>query len=155
MICLRNSHESAPKRARPVNGEATKDNKRYRFQTSKQSRARFSLIKNVLTWNGNSLDINMENVNSGCHRLRSQGHRYKDESENCSVMSDSLQHHGLCPWNSPGQNTRVRSPFPSPEMVICNCGVSPQLNYDASTTEASATPQRALELVWFSRYVPN
>ena len=33
-------------------------------------------------------------------------------SESCSVMSDSLQLHGLyCPWNSPGQNTRVGSLF--------------------------------------------
>ena len=31
-------------------------------------------------------------------------------SESCSVMSDSLQPHGLCsPWNSPGQNTAVSS----------------------------------------------
>ena len=40
----------------------------------------------------------------------------KDESKmgkvkvKVSVMSDSLQSHGLCsPWNSPGQNTRVGS----------------------------------------------
>ena len=32
------------------------------------------------------------------------------ESESCSVMSDSLQPHGLhIPWNSPGQNTGVGS----------------------------------------------
>ena len=32
------------------------------------------------------------------------------ESESYSVMSDSLQHHGLySPWNSPGQNTGVGS----------------------------------------------
>ena len=32
------------------------------------------------------------------------------ESESLSVMSDSLQHYGLCsPWNSPGQNTGVGS----------------------------------------------
>ena len=37
----------------------------------------------------------------------------KSESESCSVMSDSLQPHGLySPWNSPGQNTGVGSlPF--------------------------------------------
>ena len=30
------------------------------------------------------------------------------EREHCSVVSDSLQPHGLyCPWNSPGQNTGV------------------------------------------------
>ena len=34
----------------------------------------------------------------------------KYESESCSVMSDSLQLHGLySPWNSPGQNTGVGS----------------------------------------------
>ena len=34
----------------------------------------------------------------------------KSESESHSVMSDSLQHHGLySPWNSPGQNTGVGS----------------------------------------------
>ena len=32
------------------------------------------------------------------------------EHESCSVTSDSLQPHGLySPWNSPGQNTGVRS----------------------------------------------
>ena len=32
------------------------------------------------------------------------------ENESCSVVSDSLQPHGLYrPWNSPGQNTRVGS----------------------------------------------
>ena len=32
----------------------------------------------------------------------------QSESESCSVMSDSLQLHGLySPWNSPGQNTGV------------------------------------------------
>ena len=32
------------------------------------------------------------------------------ESESCSVVSDSLQPHGLCsPWNSPGQNIGVGS----------------------------------------------
>ena len=34
------------------------------------------------------------------------------ESESHSAVSDSLQPHGLyCPWNSPGQNTRVGSLF--------------------------------------------
>ena len=33
-------------------------------------------------------------------------------SESCSVMSNSLQTHGLySPWNSPGQNTGVGSPY--------------------------------------------
>ena len=34
----------------------------------------------------------------------------KSESENCSVVSDSLRLHGLySPWNSPCQNTGVGS----------------------------------------------
>ena len=34
----------------------------------------------------------------------------EEESESCSVVSDSLWHHGLySPWNSPGQNTGVGS----------------------------------------------
>ena len=34
--------------------------------------------------------------------------KLKVESESCSVVSDSLQPHGLySPWNSPGQNTRA------------------------------------------------
>ena len=42
---------------------------------------------------------------------------YDSESESCSVMSDSLQLHGLySPWNSQGQNTGVGNfLFPSPE----------------------------------------
>ena len=35
---------------------------------------------------------------------------YHLESESCSIMSDSLQTHGLySPWNSPGQNTGMGS----------------------------------------------
>ena len=38
------------------------------------------------------------------------GHYFMIESESHSVVSDSLQPHGLCsPWNSPGQNTGVGS----------------------------------------------
>ena len=34
------------------------------------------------------------------------------KKKSCSVMSNSLQPHGLyCPWNSPGQNTGVGSLF--------------------------------------------
>ena len=37
-------------------------------------------------------------------------YRKESESESHSVVSDSLQHHGLySPWNSPGQNTGVGS----------------------------------------------
>ena len=36
----------------------------------------------------------------------------RNESESCSVVSDSLRPHGLySPWNSPGQNTGVGSHF--------------------------------------------
>ena len=39
----------------------------------------------------------------------------KCETESRSVVSNSLQPHGLySPWNSPGQNTGVGKPFPSP-----------------------------------------
>ena len=35
---------------------------------------------------------------------------FESESESCSVMSDSLQPHGLYSlWNSPGQNTGMGS----------------------------------------------
>ena len=38
--------------------------------------------------------------------------RYESESESCSVMSDSLQPHGLySPWYSTGQNTEMGSHF--------------------------------------------
>ena len=42
---------------------------------------------------------------------------YGSERVSCSVVSDYLQPHGLqisrllCPWNSPGKNTRVAIPF--------------------------------------------
>ena len=39
----------------------------------------------------------------------------ESESENRSLVSDSVQPHGLySPWNSPGQNIGVDKPFPSP-----------------------------------------
>ena len=45
-------------------------------------------------------------------------------SESCSVVSDSLQPHGLYgPWNSPGQNTGVGT-FPSPG-DLPNPGIEP------------------------------
>ena len=48
-------------------------------------------------------------------------------SESCSVVSDSLQPHGLySPWNSLGQNTGVGSP--SPLQGICPTqGLNPGL----------------------------
>ena len=47
-------------------------------------------------------------------------------SESCSVMSDSLQSHGLYrPWNSPGQNTGVGSLF-LPPGDLPNPGIKPR-----------------------------
>ena len=49
------------------------------------------------------------------------------KSESRSVMSDSLRPHGLySPWNSPGQNTGVGRPFPSPGNLP-NPGIEPLL----------------------------
>ena len=43
-------------------------------------------------------------------REKKKKERMWSERESCSVMSDSLQPHGLCSaWNSPGQNTGVGS----------------------------------------------
>ena len=51
------------------------------------------------------------NLDEGKSKIRSAGLPYftlMTISENCSVVSDSLQPHGLySPWNSPGQNTGV------------------------------------------------
>jgi len=55
---------------------------------------------------------------SGCLRqplyllsiLGAESSLYKKKSQSCSLVSDSLQPHGLSsPWNSPGQNTGVCS----------------------------------------------
>ena len=49
----------------------------------------------------------------------------KSESESHSVVSDSLQPHGLhSPWNSPGQNSGVGSPCHSPGDLL-NPGIEP------------------------------
>ena len=51
----------------------------------------------------------------------------KHKSESCSVVSDSLQHHGLySPWNSPGQNTGVGS-FPLLQGIFPTQGSNPGL----------------------------
>ena len=43
-------------------------------------------------------------------RIGREGEKWKYESESRSVVSDSLQPHGLySPWNFPGQNTGMRS----------------------------------------------
>ena len=44
--------------------------------------------------------------------VKAQLFHYYEKSESCSVVSNSLQPHGLySPWNSPGQNTGVGSYF--------------------------------------------
>ena len=59
----------------------------------------------------------------------------------CSVMSNSLRHHGLqlarllCPWTSPGKNTGSGLPFPSPEEVS-NPGIEPW----SSASQADSLP---------------
>ena len=51
----------------------------------------------------------------------------ESESESCSVMSDSLQSHGLCsPWNFPGQNTEVGN-IPLLEGIFPTHGSNPGL----------------------------
>ena len=66
------------------------------------------------------------------------------ESESHSVMSDSLWPHGLCSsWNSPGQNTGMGKPFPSPGN-LSNPGIkprSPALQVYSLPTELSGKPQ--------------
>ena len=50
----------------------------------------------------------------------------QSERESHSVMSNSLQPRGLySPWNSPGQNTGVGKPFPSPG-DLPNQGIEPR-----------------------------
>ena len=49
-------------------------------------------------------------INYSANVLRVLSNFVNHESESCSIMSDSLQPHGLySPWNSPGQNTEVGS----------------------------------------------
>ena len=70
------------------------------------------------------------------------------ENENFSVMSDSLQPHGLQtarhfgPWKSLGQNTGVGSLFSSPE-DLSNPGIKPRtlaLEEDSLLSEPPAKP---------------
>ena len=68
---------------------------------------------------------------------------WKEGSESCSVMSDSLQPHKLySPWDSPGQNIGVGSLsllqgiFPNPGMELG----SPALQADSLPTELSGQP---------------
>ena len=46
-------------------------------------------------------------------------------SESCSAVSDSLPTRLLCPWNSPGKNTAVGKPFPSPRDLL-DPGIEPR-----------------------------
>ena len=50
------------------------------------------------------------------------------ESESRSVMSDSLQPHGLSPWNSPGQNAGVGS-FSLLQGIFPTPGLRPGLSH--------------------------
>ena len=66
------------------------------------------------------------------------------ESESDSVVSDSLQPHGLySPWKSPGQNTGVGKPFPCPG-DLPNLGIeprSPVLQADSLPAEPQGKPK--------------
>ena len=68
----------------------------------------------------------------------------KSESENHSVVSNSLWSHGLySPWNSPGQNTGVGKPFPSPR-DLPSPGIEPRSPAswaDALLSELSGKPK--------------
>ena len=65
-------------------------------------------------------------------------------SESCLVVSNSLQPHGLySPWNSPGQNTEVGKPFPSPG-DLSNPGIKPRflaLQADSLPEESPGKPK--------------
>ena len=71
----------------------------------------------------------------------------------CSVVSNSLQPHGLynppdsCLWNSPGQNIGVGLPFPPPGNVP-SPGIqlrSPALQADSLPSEPPSNPIQGLE----------
>ena len=67
----------------------------------------------------------------------------ESENESLSIVSDSLQPHGLCsPWNSPGQNTGEGRQFPSPG-DLPNPGIeprSPALQADSLPPEPPGKP---------------
>ena len=66
------------------------------------------------------------------------------ESESCSVMSDSLQSHGLySPWNSPGQYTGVGR-HSLLQVDLPNLGMelrSPTLQADSLPAELEGKPK--------------
>ena len=67
-----------------------------------------------------------------------------NESESCSVLSDSFWSHGLYkPWNFPGQNTGVGS-LTLLQGIFLNSGVkprSPTLQVDSLPTEPQGKPK--------------
>ena len=66
-----------------------------------------------------SLPISKSSPNSVCANFK--------RSESCSVVSNSLQSHGLYrPWNSPGQNTGVDS-LPLLQGIFPTQGLNPGL----------------------------
>ena len=69
---------------------------------------------------------------------------FESESESCSIMSDSLQPHGLySPWNSPGQNTGVGS-LSLLQEFFPNLGIEPRslaLQIDSLTVEPQGKPK--------------
>ena len=70
------------------------------------------------------------------HHHPSTGHKIVKESESRSVVSNSLQPHGLySPWTSPGQNTGVGGPFPSLG-DLPNPGIKPR----SPTLQADSLP---------------
>ena len=77
-----------------------------------------------------------------------------NESESHSVVSNSLQPHGLCPWTSPGQNTGVgglsflQGIFPTQESSsgILHCRqILNQLSYQGSPQVESTNLLSALD----------
>ena len=68
----------------------------------------------------------------------------ESERESHSVVSDSLQPHGLCsPWNSPGQNTGVGSLFLL-QGILPSPGIqprSPSLQADSLPSEPQGKPK--------------
>ena len=63
------------------------------------------------------------------------------ESESCSVMSNSLQPHGLySPWNSPGQNTGMGSCSPLQGSSQPSAPRSPSSHADSLPAEPQGKP---------------
>ena len=68
------------------------------------------LVQNLVLFSMSS-DFLFDIIDYKCDPDRSN----ESESESHSLVSDSLQPHGLySPWNSPGQNTGMGQLFPSP-----------------------------------------